>query len=283
MHQLLALPYIEKGTQTAAFAVSDEGQRVLAYGQRPTRDLELDVEPEQVEIRACHVAHESRDDGLTVVLAGEQVGAGSLSRAPQPSPHVDLVREEIESDDAKRPRLVDVLGQWNRSARRTAHSRQARTRLDRRQLVGSGDAEVGASGLDSHHGVADIVVAHECGAHHLLELLVLEDREPLQVRQRGRVAGWRVGAAKDGGRRDRGPAIVRAHRAPGEQSCSHDGRDGETSHRSTLTNAATFRPATAGTRPNGRDRPLRSLLVPAPVRQSACARGACRSTAPRTG
>ena len=38
MHQLLALSYIEKGAQTAAFTISDEGQRVLAYGQRPTRD-----------------------------------------------------------------------------------------------------------------------------------------------------------------------------------------------------------------------------------------------------
>ena len=88
------------------------------------------------------------------------------------------------------------------------------------ELVRPRDPQIGARRIHPRHGLAQIVVLHERGSDQLLQLLVLEDLEPFQVRQRSEI-GWRRGvaaAAKDVRRLDDRPAVFWADRAAGQQA-----------------------------------------------------------------
>lgn len=93
------------------------------------------------------------------------------------------------------------------------------------ELIGPRDAQIGARHLDSHHSIAKVVILDERRPDQFLKLLVLEDLEPFQVGQRlgVRRGGFVGGSAKDIGRLDAGPAVLRTdHAARGQTHNHHD-------------------------------------------------------------
>ena len=92
-HELLGLAHVDQRRDAAAFAHLRQLQRLLARGQRPPRDIELQVERAQLEVRLGDLADEGRQHRAPPPLAWRGAarapprwrgGSGPRSRAPTP-------------------------------------------------------------------------------------------------------------------------------------------------------------------------------------------------------
>src|SRR5262249_52966716 len=203
----------------ALLARLDEAERFLTSGQRLTGDLQFLIKFEQIEVGGGDITHECCRDGFAVFFSGEQVGASGFGRATQPAPDVDLKREQIEQDSPERAFAAGPSGQRELTAAGISKGRHIEARRDVRKLFRSCDPQIGARRVDPRDGLAQIVIINESGSDQLLKLFILEDLEPLQIRQRTGIGRRdRVGGSAE----DRRPlndrsAVLRADGAAGQQ------------------------------------------------------------------
>ena len=98
------------GADAAALANLGQPQRLFARRQRPLRNLELEVERAQIEVKRSNLADEARDDGAPSPLAGGDLCARGFGGAAELAPEVELPREgaaELHQAGERQPLAVD--------------------------------------------------------------------------------------------------------------------------------------------------------------------------------
>ena len=162
-----------------------QAQAVGCHLLRPARDRELEVERPQREVGLRHVRDQGGDDPSPRFFGREILRARGLGQPPQPSPDVDFPAQvEPGLRVAKVP--VDRVC---RNACAGADGRDARLDdrgrgINRRELIGARHPEERAGLQHALGGDAQIEVLLERTVDQLRQRLVLEQVEPLRIRQR---------------------------------------------------------------------------------------------------
>jgi hypothetical protein len=210
--ELLGLAHVEERRRAAPLAHFRELQRFLPGRQRASGDLELEVERLEGVVAARHLRNEAGEHGPAAPLARQNLGACAFAGAAVLTPEI------------REPRYARVgLVNGERGERLIADSEAALVQCHRLgihlgKLVGARDAVLGArlkhpGGRDAH-----VVVLLDRRTEQRLQLFVLKDLRPLQLRN-GRLGqrGRRAAVAVRVGRHDGWTLVVGTHDAAGGQ------------------------------------------------------------------
>ena len=122
----------------AALAHLRQLQRLLARGQRPPRDLELQIERAQPEVgRRATCADDGRQHGAPAPLGRQQLRARGFGGAPVPAPEIELPADACRRRGS--PRRCGPASCRAAGVRPPPASTSAPTR---RILIGAGDPEL---------------------------------------------------------------------------------------------------------------------------------------------
>jgi hypothetical protein len=221
VNELFRLAQIQTGGDAADLALSGQYQRFLACLQGAFRYLQRVIEFPQRQVGSRHVADQGGHDGLAVFFRAQKVGAGRLGRAPQAPPDVDFKRQQIERGRAEVAILVrkQVRGDGCLAVAGQPVDGDVAAGPEVRVLIRAGDPQTGPGGFDTGDRIPQIVVRHQRLTDQFLQLLVLENFEPLKIRERCRLRGrQRLRRPKIRGHVGRRAFIIWAHRTPRQQT-----------------------------------------------------------------
>jgi hypothetical protein len=110
VHELFSLPQIEPCCQPTLFPGSDDAQGLFARRQSPSGNRQFGIQSKKVEIGRGDIAHQSSDDCLTILVAGEHLSLRRLGGAAQATPDVDFEREKVQRHSSEGSLLLKTLG-----------------------------------------------------------------------------------------------------------------------------------------------------------------------------
>ncbi len=88
IQHLLGLQHIQLGGNTMVKPQPRQLDGIFLGLHRVAGDLQFEIELQQGEVVAGHIADQGEDDGIPRILGSQQLGAGSLGRAPQASEEI---------------------------------------------------------------------------------------------------------------------------------------------------------------------------------------------------
>jgi hypothetical protein len=195
VNQLLGLAEVQQCRNATTLPHLDQAERIFAVRQRAPGNFQLHVQLEQAEVRGGHIAHESRDNGLSILFRKEQISSGRFGRAPQAAPGVNFKGEQVKQNAAECSFLFEAERELEGAIRGIAQGCDVGAEVDAGELVGSRDTQNGTRGDHSYHRITKIVVLSERGADQFLQPLVFENLKPFEIGERGGVGRRRVTAA----------------------------------------------------------------------------------------
>src|SRR5262249_23639355 len=200
-------------------------------GERALRNLELEVELAELEVRGRHIADQRGHDEAPRVLAGEQIAPRRLRGPPETTPEVELPGE-VEGAHGTERRLE----LQRRPITENPRVGRARVSGDVRELEGAVDGNLGPRVEDPRRGNPQIVVRAEGSTQELLEHRVLENLPPGQIADRFFARGnIRRLPAEIGRDLDLRALVIGPDGAPGQQQCGRE--ENEWSHACCLPGA----------------------------------------------
>src|SRR6476620_11205027 len=111
VYELLSLAHIQQCSYPALQLRPEQTQGRFTRTEGVSRDLELHIESQKIEIGRGDIADQSSDHFFTVPVTCQQLCLGRFGRTPEPPPNVDLEREQAEEDFA----VSALAGRWLRN------------------------------------------------------------------------------------------------------------------------------------------------------------------------
>ena len=187
--------------------------------ERPARDVELEVERAEIEVRAGDLTHQRRHHRAASPFAADELRARRFGGPPVSAPEIQLPRHrplQLHRADVSR-------GKSQR--RRWTLAEDACVCGHRRPLIRAGDSELRLRFENAHGGQPHVVVLLQRQTNQRLQRVVLEHVPPFRVAER-RCGRIRRLAAKHVRRCNRRPLVVGPHRARREGCCHEQHHSG---------------------------------------------------------
>jgi hypothetical protein len=144
-------------------AAAEVVERLLEGHHVLVRDLELQIEAEELEVGSRHTAHQREQHASTNLVGGNEVRLGSLRRAADAAPDVELPGRVESADEGVELPARLVVGRVD-EALLTCRARLA---TDLGEDLRARDADALARTVDARDGLAEVEVVLERGLHEL--------------------------------------------------------------------------------------------------------------------